>query len=54
MERVQQNQQRVTLLLQSPDGGVWPLILSAGCEKFIGHYPRLPEFGDPRRLFVFV
>ena len=54
MERVQQNQRRVTLVLQSTDGAVWPFTMSAGCEKFIGHYARLPEFGDPRRLFVFV
>lgn len=54
MERVQQNQQRVTLTLQSPDGGIWSFTLSAGCEKFIGHYPRLPELGSAQRLFVFV
>lgn len=32
---------RVELLLHLPDGAPWRLSVSAGIERFIGHYPRL-------------
>ena len=35
---------RVELLLRLPDGAPWRLSLSAGLERFIGHYPRLEGF----------
>ncbi|MFN3388222.1 MAG: hypothetical protein ACK40O_04775 [Allosphingosinicella sp.] len=32
---------RVELVLRLPDGAPWRLSVSAGVERFIGHYPRL-------------
>lgn len=32
---------RVELLLRLPDGAPWRLSVSAGIERFIGHYPRI-------------
>jgi len=32
---------RVELVLRLEDGSPWRLTVSAGVERFIGHYPRL-------------
>ena len=32
---------RTELVLRLADGAPWRLTLSVGCERFIGHYPRL-------------
>jgi len=37
---------RVELVLRAPDGSPWTLTVSAGIERFIGHYPRI-EGIDP-------
>jgi hypothetical protein len=33
---------RTELVLRQADGRSWRLLMSRGCEKFIGHYPRVP------------
>jgi hypothetical protein len=33
---------RTQIVLRLPDGSPWRLTMSAGCERFIGYYPRLP------------
>jgi hypothetical protein len=32
---------RTEVVLRLPDGSPWRLTMSKGCERFIGHYPRL-------------
>lgn len=32
---------QVELVLSRSDGTPWTLRMSAGCERFVGHYPRL-------------
>jgi hypothetical protein len=32
---------RTEVVLRLPDGSPWRLTMSGGCERFIGHYPRL-------------
>lgn len=32
---------KIRLNLRMPDGGPWDLILSAGMERFIGHYSQV-------------
>lgn len=44
---------RVELLLRAPDGAPWRLSLSAGIERFIGHYPRLEGFSAEGPLLEF-
>jgi hypothetical protein len=34
---------KVELVLSCNDGSPWTLRMSAGCERFVGHYPRLPR-----------
>lgn len=37
---------RLELVLRAADGSAWTLSVSAGMERFIGHYPRI-EGIDP-------
>ena len=34
---------QIELVLSTSDGTPWTLRMSAGCERFVGHYPRLPR-----------
>ena len=34
---------QVELVLSRNDGTPWTLRMSAGCMRFVGHYPRLPR-----------
>jgi hypothetical protein len=34
---------KVELVLSARDGSPWSLVMTAGTERFIGHYPRLGE-----------
>ncbi|HEX8379343.1 MAG TPA: hypothetical protein VF619_02190 [Allosphingosinicella sp.] len=34
---------KVELVLSCNDGSPWTLRMSAGCQRFVGHYPRLPR-----------
>ena len=36
---------KIRLELRTSDGGGWDLTVSAGMERFIGHYPRVPGLG---------
>lgn len=36
---------RVELVLRDGDGNPWPLVFSAGTERFIGRYPRIGGIG---------
>ena len=44
---------RIRLVLKTPEGGPWPLILSQGMERFVGHYPRVPGLGSGGPLLRF-
>ena len=33
---------RTELVLRLADGSPWRLTMSAGCERFVGFYPRIP------------
>lgn len=33
---------KLRLSLRTPDGAGWDLVVSAGMERFIGPYPKLP------------
>jgi hypothetical protein len=35
---------RSEIVLRLPDGSPWRLTMSAGCEQFIGFYPRAAGF----------
>lgn len=37
---------QIRLMLRTPDGSGWGLILSKGMEHFIGHYPRVAGLGS--------
>ena len=37
---------RIRLNLRTRDGGAWDLIVSAGMERFIGFYSRVPGLGS--------
>jgi hypothetical protein len=32
---------RTQVVLRLPDGSPWRLTMSAGCERFVGYYPRI-------------
>jgi hypothetical protein len=34
---------KVELVLSCSDGTPWTVSMSAGCERFVGHYPLLPR-----------
>lgn len=44
---------RIELVLRLEDGSPWKLTLSAGMERFIGHYPRVDglDAGGPLLRF---
>jgi len=44
---------RVELALRDREGEPWLLTLSAGTERFIGAYPRLPGFEADGGLLAF-
>jgi hypothetical protein len=44
---------RVELLLRTADGRAWVLDMEAGCERFIGLYPRICGIGDEKPLLEF-
>jgi hypothetical protein len=44
---------RVELLLRTADGRVWVLDMEAGCERFIGLYPRICGIEDERPLLEY-
>ena len=44
---------RVELLLQTAEGAPWRLRLSAGMERFVGAYPRLPGIVSEGPLLAF-
>lgn len=43
----------VQLMLETPDGSRWPVTLSEGMERFIGHYRRVPGLGSGGPLLRF-
>jgi hypothetical protein len=44
---------RLELVLRLADGGPWRLTVSPGVERFIGAYPRLPDFDVGAPLIAF-
>ena len=44
---------RTELVLRDPDGRPWTLSFSAGCEIFIGRYPRLTGIDGGAPLLSF-
>jgi hypothetical protein len=44
---------RLELTLRTRDGEDWLLSLSPGMERFVGAYPRLPEFDVGAPLIAF-
>ena len=44
---------RIALVLRLEDGSPWRLTVSAGMERFIGHYPRLDGFDSGGPLLRF-
>jgi hypothetical protein len=45
---------RTELVLPGEDGATWRLVLSPGMDRFIGHYPRLPELEACGPLLTYV
>ena len=45
---------RTELVLRMQDGSPWRLSLSAGMERFVGAYPRLPGFASDGALLTYV
>lgn len=41
---------KIRLKLRTPEGEAWDLILSAGMERFIGHYSQVPGLASHSRL----
>ncbi len=44
MHAYRSDPKRVTLSLQTADGGIWPLSMSADCLRFVGRYRRVDGF----------
>jgi len=44
---------KIQLMLRSPDGGCWGLTVSAGMERFIGPYSRVPGLGSGSPLLEY-
>lgn len=44
---------KIRLSLRAPDGGAWELIVSAGMERFIGHYSQVPGLGSNSSLLEY-
>ncbi|MEA3014175.1 MAG: hypothetical protein QOD42_2720 [Sphingomonadales bacterium] len=43
----------VELVLRLAEGEAWTVSFSPGIERFIGHYPRLPEIAPDGTLLTF-
>lgn len=44
---------KIRLNLRTPDGGSWSLTLSAGMERFIGHYSQVPGLASDSPLLEY-
>lgn len=44
---------QILLDLRTPDGAGWSLVVSAGMERFIGHYSKVPGFGSASPLLEY-
>jgi hypothetical protein len=44
---------KIQLMLRTPDGGRWDVLLSDGMERFIGRYSRVPGLGSDSRLLEY-
>ena len=44
---------RAELVLRQADGTPWRLLLSPGCEQFIGPYPRVPGIAPDGAILRF-
>jgi hypothetical protein len=44
---------RIQLMLKTRDGDPWNLSLSAGMERFVGHYSRVPGLSSDGQLLEY-
>ncbi|HEX8062898.1 MAG TPA: hypothetical protein VF535_06750 [Allosphingosinicella sp.] len=44
---------KLQLMLRTPDGAGWDLTVSAGMERFIGHYSQVPGLSSASPLLEY-
>ncbi len=44
---------QIQLNLRTPEGGAWDLTVSAGMERFIGHYSQVPGLASGSPLLEY-